>query len=387
MTPRTRREVLGLGAGLGAAGLAGCLDLTSVGDETWGSDAGEIPTTGEFVPELRAFDNVVREFMVDYDIPGGVLGVAREGTKLLERGYGYRDAERTEPMALDTLVRIASLTKAFTRAATRKLDREERLDSSQSVFSLLDIEPLPGESYNDRLDEITVGHLLAHQGGWDREAAYDPLFVQIEIALERGWDEPPDERQLLRYMLSEPLQFEPGSHRVYSNLGYLVLGQVIEAVTGVSYQQYIQRELLEPEGITELELGRSLPADRPDRETWYFDQRACRNVVEMQPTELVPCPDGGFHQESMSAVGGQIATIDALLTFMGGYWLDGRRRLDWQQRTQVYSGTLPGAFSKAIQYRGVDVAVVFNQRGYDPNYHDIRTKLIDVVEATDDWPA
>jgi CubicO group peptidase (beta-lactamase class C family) len=383
VAPRTRRELLGLGAGLGATGVAGCLDLTPVGSETWGSDAGEIPTTGEFVPELRAYENTVTEFMVEQDIPGGVLGVAKDGEILLERGYGYRDADRTEPMALTTQLRIASLTKAFTRAAVRKLERDGRLNFSQSAVSLLDIEPLPGESYNDRLDEITIGHLLGHRGGWDREAAYDPLFVQIEIALERGWDSPPDERRLLRYMLSEPLQFDPGSRRVYSNLGYLVLGLVVEAVTGVSYQQYIQQELFDPLGITDIELGRSLPTDRPDRETWYFDQRACRNVVEMNPTELVRCPDGGFHQEATSASGGQIATIDALLAFMRAYWLDGRPRLEGQQRTQVYSGTLPGTFSKAIQYRGVDVVVVFNQRGYDPNYHDIRTELIDATESTE----
>jgi len=380
---RTRRDVLGLGAGLGAAGLAGCLDFTPVGSETWGNDADEIPTTGEFVPELRAFDDAVREFMVERDIPGGVLGVARDGETLLTRGYGYRDADRTEPMSLATQLRIASLTKAFTRAAIRTLEREGRLDFSRSAFPLLDIDPLPGEPYNERLDDITIGHLLGHQGGWDRQQAYDPLFVQIEIALERGWDKPPDERRLLRYMLSEPLQFEPGSRRVYSNLGYLVLGLVVEAVTGLSYQQYIERELFEPFGITDIELGQSLPADRPDRETWYFDQRACRNVVEMKPTELVPCPDGGFNQAATSASGGQIATVDALLRFMREYWLDGRPRIQSEYRTQVYSGTLPGTFSKAIQYRGVDVVVVFNQRGYDPNYHDVRTKLVDAIESTD----
>lgn len=386
MTRRTRREVLGLGASLGATGLAGCLDVGPVGTQTWGSDVGEIPTTGDYVPELRAFEDIVRGFMVERDIPGGVLGVAKDGERVLERGYGYRDAGRTEPMAPATQLRIASLTKAFTRAAIRQLERRRQLNSSQSAFALLDIEPLPGESYNETLDEITVRHLLGHQGGWDRDAAYDPLFVQIEIALERGWESPPDERRLLRYMLSEPLQFDPGSRRVYSNLGYLVLGLLVEAATGRSYQQYIERELFEPVGITDIQLGRSLPADRPDRETWYFDQRACRNVVEMKPTELVPCPDGGFHQEATSASGGQIATVDALLTFMREYWLDGRPRIQSQHRTQVYSGTLPGTFSKAIQYRGVDVVVVFNQRGYDPNYHDIRTDLIDAIESTEQWP-
>lgn len=377
-SPPTRRDLLRLSGTLAGAGIAGCLEGRFDGSGKTQS-AESIPTSGDVPRKFADADQVVRDFMAEHDIPGGVLGIGSNGETRLERGYGYRDAERTKQVESETLFRIASLSKVFTRAAIQRLLHTGQLERSQSVFELLEYEPLSGETYNDKLDAVTVGQLLDHRGGWDRNEAYDPLFTQLDIAVERGWEEPPTERQLIRYMMSEPLQFEPGERTAYSNLGYLILGHVIETVTGQPYQQYLERELLEPHSIEDISLGRSLPEDRPDRETWYFDTRACRNVAEMEPLDLVRCPDGGFYQETTSASGGHIATVTSMLEFMSQYWLNGRPRSADRHQTWNFNGTLPGTFTLALQHEGVDIVVLFNQRGYDPNYHDIRTKLRDVV--------
>lgn len=379
-SPTTRRDLLRLSGTLAGAGLAGCLGSGfDGGSETQSAES--IPTTGDVPTEFADADQVTREFMAEHDIPGGALAIASDGETRLERGYGYRDAERTEQVVPETLFRIASLSKVFTRTAIQRLFRAGQLERSKPVFELLEYESLSGETYNEKLDAVTVGQLLDHRGGWDRNETYDPLFTQLDIAVERGWEEPPTETQLIRYMMSEPLQFEPGERTAYSNLGYLILGHVIEAVTGQPYQQYVEQELLEPEGIEGISLGRSLPEDRPDRETWYFDARACRNVVETEPLELVRCPDGGFSQETISASGGHIATVTSMLAFMSQYWLNGRPRSPDRYQTWHFNGTLPGTFTLAVQHEGADVVVLFNQRGYDPNYHDIRTKLRDVVAS------
>lgn len=386
---RTRRDVLCLSATLGVTGLAGCSTVDRDGGYT-SSDPRETerPVTGEFVPELLAFDEAVLSFMNDHEIPGGVLGVARDGDVVLERGYGYRDESMTEPMATDTLVRVASLSKVFTRAAVRKLLRETpALSIEDAAFALLDVDPLPGETSNDDLAAVTIGHLLGHQGGWDRTQVPDPVFSQLDIALEQDWEQPPDERRLVRYMLSEPLQFEPGTKRVYSNIGYVVLGQLIEAVTGRPYQEYLTDVLLAPHDITDVALGRSLPSDRPTDESWYFDERACRNVVEVNPMELVRCPDGGFHLEATAASGGQVVTVRDFLRFMKHYWLGGTPRTSDHQ-TWLFNGTLPGTFSKAIQTGGVDIVVVFNRRGYSPSYLErgIRDQLLGALDSIEQWP-
>ena len=377
MSRLTRRDALRLVGALSVGGLAGCADGSSSG-------ADDRPTTGDHT--LGPFDRAMAEFMDDHTIPGGVLAVAKDGAVVHERGYGYRDADRTDPMVPDTQLRIASLSKVFTRAAVRTLVRQDRLALAQPVFPLLGLDPLPGESFNTRLDGITVRHLLDHRGGWDREASYDPLFVQLDIALERGWDQPPAPREIARYMLSEPLQFGPGESVAYSNFGYMVLALVVEELTGTDYQSYLDRELFDPHGISDIEPGRSLPADRPDRETWYFDEMACRNTVKVQPLELVRCPDGGFHQEATIGAGEHIATARSLLRFMRAYWLNGRPR-EGDQQIWSFNGTLPGTFSMAFQHTdGVDVAVIFNQRGYDPNYLAARRRLLDALDAVERWP-
>ena len=387
MARLTRRDLLARSAALGTVGLAGCTGLGRQGSEYTETDPRETdrPVTGEGLPALRPFEEAVLGYMNEHAIPGATLGVAKDGTVLLERGYGFRDADRSRPMEPATLFRTASLSKALTRAAIRTLVREGELSLQEPAFSRLALDPLPGESYNDRLDEITIRQLLDHRGGWDREQSRDPLFSQLDIALERGWTEPPTRRQLVRYMLSEPLQFAPGTEVAYSNFGYSVLGQVIEAVTDIPYQQYLDRALFEPHGIDDIGLGRSLPADRPDRETWYFDEMACRNTVDVAPLELVRCPDGGFHLEATDAAGGHVATVGGMLGFMGEYWLDGRPR-DGSQQARVFTGTLPGTFTIAMQdRRGVDVVLAFNQRGYEPNYLDVREKLQDAIVAVEAW--
>jgi len=384
-TNPTRRDLLRLSAGAGVAVLAGCGELSQ---ETADERTPEtFPAVGYLPEELGAFDDLLVEFTTTHDVPGAVCAVAHEGEVVLRRGYGHCDDGRTESTAPETLFRIGSLSKAFTRAAVRSLVASGQLERSRPAFELLPYETLPGEPYNAELDDVTVDHLLHHRGGWDRTRTDDPLFEQLDIALGHGWEEPPTERELIRHMLSEPLQFKPGTETEYSNFGYLVLGHVVEAVAGEPYQEYLESAVLEPHGISDVRLGRSLPTDRSDRETWYFDERLCRNVVEMEPMELVRCPDGGFHLESMSAAGGHVATADALLEFMSQYWLDGHPRDGGEETTLSFNGTLPGTFALALQHRGVDVVVLFNQRGYAPNYSPIERELRELVESVDGWPA
>lgn len=370
-----RREFLAAGSAISLS-LAGCTEELS-----GGGSIPDLPRTGSVASGFEDFDERVHEFMTERDIPGGVLGVATDGEVYVERGYGYRDKSLSRPVEPETLFRIASLSKAFTRAAIHTLRRREELDLDRPVFEILDLDPLPGESYNDELDDITAGHLLTHRGGWDREEAYDPAFSQLDIALERGWEEPPDEKQLVRYMLSEPLQFTPGRGHSYSNIGYIVLGLLVEKVSGHSYHAFLEQELFGPYGITDIAVGRSLPENRPERETYYFDGRVCPNVAELSPLELLRCPDGGFHLESTAASGGHIVSVSAFLEWMSEYWLNGRKRRGEDQQRWEYNGTLPGTFSTALQHRGFDIVVIFNQRGYDPNYDGIREQLLAAAEG------
>ena len=121
-------------------------------------------------------------------------------------------------------------------------------DLGQAGGGLLALDPFPrlGDS---RLSEITVLHLLQHQGGWDREVAPDWVFREIEIAQGMSLPSPPGRENTVRHVLGQPLQFDPGSRRAYSNVGYLVLGLVIEEVSGQEYMTYVEENIFAPLGV------------------------------------------------------------------------------------------------------------------------------------------
>ena len=117
-------------------------------------------------------------------MPGGAVAVVKDGRLILARGYGWADVESHEPVAPDSLFRIASLSKSLTAAAILKLVEDHRLGLDDRVFPLLAM----GPARDPRLARITVRNLLQHTGGWDRDQTFDPMFRSLEIARNRAVD-------------------------------------------------------------------------------------------------------------------------------------------------------------------------------------------------------
>lgn len=301
-------------------------------------------------PEL--FDEVMRKYMAERDIKAGTLAVSRDGKLLLERGYGIEG---------DAPLRIASLTKAITAAAIHRLVREGKLNLDAKAFPLLGLRPPPGQKPDPRWNDITIRHLLEHKGGWDREKTFDPMFRPLEIAAALKGTAPAGQVDIIRYMMGQPLQFDPGSKECYSNFGYCVLGRVIEKVSGQTYVDYVRKSILDPLDARTVELGRSLPKYRNRREPVYRHPGKGRNVLDPQGKEEVSAPDGTFYLEAMDAHGGLIANSRDILRFLDAYWLSGEPR-QGNGRAHVAFGRLPGTFTMAMQRpNGVNVAVLFNQ--------------------------
>ena len=341
------------------AGTQGAADLPR--DLAWrlGADAPAVlPTTGFAGSGFTHFDDVMTSFMNARSIPAGALAITRFGVRHYERGFGWLDKEQTRATPPDALFRIASVTKPITQAAIDMLIREGRLDRDAPVFCLsqppclVDVAPF-GEA-DPRTQDITVRHLLDHRAGWDRDISGDPMFDAIRIAETLGVPSPPGKRNVVRYVLGRPLDFAPGARFAYSNFGYLVLGLIVEEVSGVPFTRFVQERVLAPIGVaaTEVELGRSLPPQRNPREPWYSDPYRGRSVFD--PSVVVPFPDGAFHVEAFEAHGGLIASTAALAGFVDRYIGDG----EWR-----FYGSMPGTFSFVWQRTdGVAVVALFNQR-------------------------
>ena len=274
-----------------------------------------MPLSGTAVPGMSSVDSVISALMTRWDIPGGAVGIVRDGRLVYARGFGYADVQARKVTAPDDLFRIASVSKPVTSAAILRLVEDGRLSLDAPAFALLpDLTPLPGATVDPRLASITVRHLLEHSGGWDRALSFDPMFRPTAIAAATGTPAPASAEAVIRYMLGQPLDFDPGTRYAYSNFGYAVLGRIIERITGESYEEFVQEAVLAPAGVTRMRLGRSLLADRAPGEVRYYDLATVNSVFP--GGGAVPLPYGGFNIEAMDAHGGWVASAVDLLRFV-----------------------------------------------------------------------
>ena len=162
-------------------------------------------------------------------------------------------------------------------------------------------------------------HLLEHRGGWDRDQSFDAMFQSVRFAELVGASAPADPSAVIRAMLRQPLDFDPGERYAYSNFGYCLLGRVIEQLTDQSYESYVQRQVLAPLGISSMQIGCSRLEGRCEDEVRYYHPGSGRSVFENDLRQAVPWPYGGWYLEAMDAHGGWIASAPDLARFAAAF--------------------------------------------------------------------
>ena len=148
--------------------------------------------------------------------------------------YGHADLAASEPLRPDHLFRVASVSKPVTGIAAAKVIEDGLLDPNAAVVDVL-AAYLPATAVDRRLPNMRVRHLLHHTGGWNYyDYPRDPLFRSGEIADETGAALPLDSDALIRWVMTQPVAFDPGTSFAYTNIGYVALGRVLEQATGSS---------------------------------------------------------------------------------------------------------------------------------------------------------
>jgi CubicO group peptidase (beta-lactamase class C family) len=188
------------------------------------------------------------------------------------------------------------------------------------------------------------------------------MFNLRAIAQQLGLPSPIGKNDIIRWLAGRPLDFAPGTDYAYSNVGYLVLGQIVEASTGRTFMDEA-RDLFAPfqhEGFAEIQLGRSLPADRLPYEPIYLDPYTTFSLFP--PYGVVAWPDGGLLMEAFEAHGGLLASSAAIARFSSNFWLTGAPRTGNGQNWIAY-GSMPGTLTMARQLpNGVNLVTLFNTR-------------------------
>lgn len=270
--------------------------------------------------------------MAKFGIPGFQAAVSRQGRVIYERGVGYADLNCGAQVETDSLFRIASLSKPITAVAILKLIERRVLRLDDRVTELL-ADFIAGPTYvqDKRWHKITVRHLLEHRGGFDRSLQGDQQFIWYEKAADAFDEErPANAKAIVRYAMTQPLAFEPGCKSVYSNLGYNILGRVIEQISGTDYQSFVQKEIGTPAAIGTMTIGKTRASERHEREAAYYEmpctfssqgvpratQATGRSLFPGDPPEVEIPYGASFVIESMDAHGGWLLSASDMVRFV-----------------------------------------------------------------------
>lgn len=234
----------------------------------------EANSSHNYSSEIEKFDEVMRMLMQHANSPGAQLAVAKGGQLKYFRAFGIADRESGEEVTTKNIMRFNSFSKVITGTAILKLVQEGKLSLEDKPFRLLEnLEPPSGAIVDRRLFNITIQNLLQHTGGWNSTSSQIEVLA-IPTALyasqSLGRPSPPTVHEAIRYMKSVPLDFNPGSAMHYSNFGYMVLGRVIEKVTGMDYGHYMHQHMFNPLGLTNIKLGQSKLEHLAANEVRYY---------------------------------------------------------------------------------------------------------------------
>ncbi|MBB5034157.1 serine hydrolase domain-containing protein [Prosthecobacter vanneervenii] len=211
-----------------------------------------LPTSEE--QKIRA---IAEGFLREHGIQGMSIAYGRDGKIDFEGGYGFADADGKEKVTPQHRFRIASISKPITATAVMKCIEEGRLKPESTVFGP---QGILGGDYSGEVAAITVDQLLTHtSGGWANDRN-DPMFQNPQM----------NHAELIAWALTNQKQtHKPGEHFAYSNFGYCVLGRVLEKVYGQPYETLIQKRMLEPCGISSMQIGGNTLAERRPQEVMY----------------------------------------------------------------------------------------------------------------------
>jgi len=161
----------------------------------------------------------------------GISLLSFRGTVIRQGAYGLRDQQTGEPMQVDTGFDMGSVTKIFTAAAILDLEAKGFLTLDEPVSTWL-------PSLEGEVAAVTPAQLLNHESGLPEYLGDDDELVDVPDAISR--------------LSSYALAFEPGTNEMYSNAGYSLLALIIEAVSGVAFEDYLRANLLAPAGVTRI---------------------------------------------------------------------------------------------------------------------------------------
>ncbi|HEY6120773.1 MAG TPA: serine hydrolase domain-containing protein [Pyrinomonadaceae bacterium] len=185
----------------------------------------------------KHLDALIEKGMAEYDVPGLAVGIVLDGKLAYARGFGQTTLGQPTAVTPDTLFHMASVTKPFVATAIMQMVEQGKLALDDPVTKHLPYFRLDDPRYQ----LVTIRQLLNHTSGMPDVKDYE-------------WNKPQDDEgaleRYIRSLKSEKLLWDPGTRFAYSNIGFEILGEVIAKVSGMSFDDYIERQILKPVGMS-----------------------------------------------------------------------------------------------------------------------------------------
>ena len=258
-----------------------CLTLAGCSSDNSPIISGAVDSGAVEVVEPR-IDEYLSEMTVKEHFSGVAL-VAQNGEILHAKGYGTASPGR--PNTVDTAFHVASITKQFTAAAILQLVEAGSIDLSMSINDYL-----PDRYRSAKWDEVSVHHVLSHSSGIpDYGVTRDYYDVVDGFCLGHTVD------GMIQEAMARDLEFAPGSAYSYSNIGFTLLGEIIEEQTNVPYDEYIQEKIFKPLGmrLSRIHIEGHVPTEN-EATGHRWDEDTQEHVKDEVVSLPVTAPDGGM---------------------------------------------------------------------------------------------
>ncbi|MBT8258582.1 MAG: serine hydrolase [Bacteroidia bacterium] len=218
--------------------------------------------------------------------PGATVLISRDGKAVYRKAFGMADLELGVKMKPEHVFEIGSITKQFTAVSILMLEEQGKLSVQDDITKYIPDYPTNGQT-------ISIHHLLNHTSGIKSYTGMERFRKNARV------DMTPTE--LIDFFKNEPMDFEPGEQFLYNNSGYILLGHIIEVVSGISYAEFIEQNIFEPLGMKNSYYG-SMTKLIPNRASGYQNR------------------DGYVNAEYLSltlpyAAGSIMSNVDDLLTW------------------------------------------------------------------------
>lgn len=366
--------------------------------------------------ETGIIDSHVSSFINRWRIQGVSLAITKDERLVYAKGFGIANNETGEEVKPGHLFRIASVSKLITAVAIMKLYEENKLNLDERVFGMNGIiNDSIFVAYRDkRIESITIRHLLNHTAGWSGYSG-DPMFNSLSIARKMDVKAPVSFDHVLQFALSRRLSSKPGSRYSYSNLGYAILGEIIERKSGMPYQDYVVMNLLKPLDIHDMHIGKSYYHEKYPNEVRYHSSAGKMTTYSMDGSgERVPIYYGGNNIELLGPAGGWVASAPELIKFltaidgfseqpdilssktialMSDSDLAGKGLFGWRGSdnygTWWRTGYLTGSSALMVRQKdGINWVVMMNTSTYKHSriHRYVSQMMFGAVNRVNDWP-